>query len=469
MATNDGSVLLSCKSTLALDLIQPRSRLDYLPPRASLITSTQDHPKKTKQVSGPVQIHSSKQLSTQSLSQAEASMPANAQDSPHVPEIKHQRSHKKITSKELIMKHYPDVFERIGKFMGPPYTIHLDPSVQPKQTPCRPVPIHLKETFKQEIDKMLQASVLKPVTEATPWINSFVLVESKDKSGNHKLRICLDPTNLNKAIIREPYHFKTPEDIAHLIARACTLTVLDCCKGYWYQQLDEQSSYMTTFNTKFGRYRYDPVSVMPFGATVAGDVFQCKLDECFGHIPNVIVIADDIMVVRKQPNHKDHDQALTTLLETARQCNVRHNYEKLQYKQTEVEFFGETYTVAGCKPAKGKVQVIAEMPTPSCKKEVQSFIGMINYLSKFSARLSEFALPIRERAKDNIAFNWDPEHQAAFKLVKNEIIPTPILAYYDPKKTTVLQTDVSINGPGACFLQDEKLVYFASKALTEAQ
>ena len=225
------------------------------------------------------------------------------------------------------MKHYPDVFEGIGKFPGLPYTIHLEPSVQPKQTPCRPLPIYLKETFKQEIGKMLQASVLKPVTEATPWINSFVLVESKDKSGNHKLRTCLDPTNLNKAIIREPYHFKTPEDIAHLISRACTLTVLDCCKGYWHQQLDEQSSYMTTFNTDFGRYRY---TVLSFGATVAGDVFQCKLDECFGHIPNVIAIADDIMVVGKQPNHKDHDQALTTLIETARQCNVRLNYEKLQ-------------------------------------------------------------------------------------------------------------------------------------------
>ena len=173
VATNDGSVHLSCKSTLALDLIQPRSRLDYLLLRASLITNTQDHPNKTKQVPAPVQIHSSKQLSTQSHSQVEASMPSNAQDSPHVPEIKQQRSHKKITSKDLIMRHYPDVFEGIGKFPGPPYTIYLDPSVQPKQTPCRPVPIRLKETFKQEIDKMLQVGVLKPVTEATPWINSF--------------------------------------------------------------------------------------------------------------------------------------------------------------------------------------------------------------------------------------------------------------------------------------------------------
>ena len=157
-----------------------------------------------------------------------------------------------------------------------------------------------------------------------------------------------------------------------MIAGACTPTVLDCCKGYWHQQLDEQSSYMTTFNSEFGRYRY---TVMPSGAAVAGDVFQYKLDECFGHIPNVIVIADDIMVVGKQPNHNAHNQVLT---ETARQCNVRLSYEKLQYKQTEVEFFGETYTVDGCKLAKGKVQAIANMATPSCKKEVQSFIGMIN-------------------------------------------------------------------------------------------
>ena len=97
------------------------------------------------------------------------------------------------------------------------------------------------------------------------------------------------------------------------------MTVLNCCKGYWHQQLDEQSSYMTTFNTEFGRYRY---TVIPFGATVAGDVFQCKLDECFGHIPNVIVIADDIMVVGKQPNLRNHDQVLTTLPETARHSNV---------------------------------------------------------------------------------------------------------------------------------------------------
>ena len=115
------------------------------------------------------------------------------------------------------------------------------PYITSKQTPCRPIVVVLKEAFKQEIDKMLKAGVLKPIHEANPWTNRFVVVEVKDKIGNLKLRICLDPTNLNKAIVREPYHFKTPEDIAHLLVDACIISVCDCKKGYWHQQIDVAS------------------------------------------------------------------------------------------------------------------------------------------------------------------------------------------------------------------------------------
>ena len=72
-------------------------------------------------------------------------------------------------------------FEGIGRFPGSPYHIQLDPSVTPKQTLCCPIAVHLKEVFQQEVNKMLQAGVLKPVQEATPWINSIVLAKGKDK------------------------------------------------------------------------------------------------------------------------------------------------------------------------------------------------------------------------------------------------------------------------------------------------
>ena len=135
VATNDASMLLSCNSTLDVDLIQTRSSLDYLPPRASLITNTQDHPKKTRQAH--LHVHRSQQVAAQSKHQAETN------------QNKQQQSSKLITSKDHIMAQYPDVFEGIGKCLGPPCTIHLDPSVTPKQTPCWPVPIHLKRASRR--------------------------------------------------------------------------------------------------------------------------------------------------------------------------------------------------------------------------------------------------------------------------------------------------------------------------------
>ena len=122
-----------------------------------------------------------------------------------------------------------------------------------------------------------------------------------------------------------------------------------------------------------------------------------------------------------------------------------------------------------CKPAQSKVKVIVDMPPPDCKRQVQLFIGMVNYLSKFSACLSELVESIRELSKEKVPFNWEPEHQESFKLVKKEIATAPVLAYYNPRKTTILQIDMSIKGLGACFLQDERPVYFASKELIEAQ
>ena len=142
------------------------------------------------------------------------------------------------------------------------------------------------------------------------------------------------------------------------------------------------------------------------------------------------------MMVGKMQNHRDHDQVLTTLLHTVRACNVRLNYEKVQYKQNKVEFFGETYTVDSYKPAQSKVKTTVEMPPRNCKKQVQSFMGMVNYLSKFSACLSELAEPICELSKEKGPFNWGPEHEEYFKMVKKEIANAPILAYYNPRKTT---------------------------------
>ena len=180
---------------------------------------------------------------------------------------------------------------------------------------------------------------------------------------------------------------------------------------------------------EFGRYQY---TVMPFGATVAGNVFQRKLDQCFGHLKNIIVIADDIMVVGKQLNHRDHDRALREAAKHGQECNVHLNYDKLQYKQTEVNFFGKTYTVDGQKPPQSKVKAIQAMPPPQCKKQVQSLIGMVNLSIKVFHPIIRTCRAYSQIVKRKSTFNWGPEHDAAFHLIKKEITAAPILATYNP-------------------------------------
>ena len=122
VASNNGSVLLSYVTKLALGLIQPPTRLDYLPSRASLITCSAEHLKKSQ-----VNVHVSRK-------ESEVSTVSNCKSM--VPKL--------ITSKDQILAAYSDVFDGIECFPGPTYHIQIDPSVTPKQTPCQPVPVHLK-------------------------------------------------------------------------------------------------------------------------------------------------------------------------------------------------------------------------------------------------------------------------------------------------------------------------------------
>ena len=104
-----------------------------------------------------------------------------------------------------------------------------------------------------------------------------------------------------------------------------------------------------------------------------------------------MIITDDIMVIGYQEDKWDHDKAFTQLLETAKKNNIKLNLDKIQYKQQEVEFFSKTYMTQGCKPSNTKVKAITEMLKPTTMKDLQTFLGMVQYLSKFSPRIAEIA------------------------------------------------------------------------------
>ena len=116
----------------------------------------------------------------------------------------------------------------------------------------RRVPVGLREPLKEELNTLIQQGTIAKVDRPTDWVNSCVCVTKP----NVKLRLCLDPKDLNKAIKRPHHYTPTLNDVLPKLNGAQFFTILDARSGYWNIKLDEESSYHTTFNTPYGRHRF---------------------------------------------------------------------------------------------------------------------------------------------------------------------------------------------------------------------
>ena len=144
-----------------------------------------------------------------------------------------------LLTKQDILSHYSGCFEGTGCFPGELYKFHLKPEHKPARHAPRKVPIHLENAFKEEIKSLVELGILEEVKEHTDWVNSYVIVE-KD-SGNHhspnhtikrKLRICLDPRDLNEALEKEPYRTHSVDEITAKLQGMTILTIVDFKKVY---------------------------------------------------------------------------------------------------------------------------------------------------------------------------------------------------------------------------------------------
>ena len=127
-------------------------------------------------------------------------------------------------------------------------------------------------------------------------------------------------------------------------------------------------------------------------------------------------------------------------------------------------------TAEGLQPDPEKVNAIKEMPTPPDKQSIQRLLWMTNYLQKFAPRLSEITTPLRELTKIDNEFVWDDQvHGPALEETKTILSTTPVIKYFDLGATPTLQCDTSMNGLGACLMQDGHPVAYASRSLTSTE
>ncbi|XP_078368291.1 uncharacterized protein LOC144652146 [Oculina patagonica] len=189
-------------------------------------------------------------------------------------------------SREELMSKFHDVFNGLGHIGDA--KIVVDQSVTPVQHSPRRVPVALRKDVEKKILELEEKRIITKAVEPSQWISSMVVVAKPQK-----IRICLDPKDLNRAIQRPKFQMPTLEELLPELSKARIFSSFDAKDGFYQVSLDEDSSKLTTFWTLLGRYRY---LRMPFGISLAPEVFESKLQECLADLPGVKVIRDDILV-----------------------------------------------------------------------------------------------------------------------------------------------------------------------------
>ncbi|KAL5491281.1 hypothetical protein EMCRGX_G016538 [Ephydatia muelleri] len=364
-----------------------------------------------------------------------------------------------------ILNSYPDLFSGLGT-LGEEYKICLRPHAQPfaLYTPRR-VALPLMNAVKEELERMVELGVIRPVQEATEWCAGMVVVPKADG----KIRICVDFTKLNESVCRELHMLPCVEQILAQLSGAKVFSKLDANSGFWQIKLSESSSPLTTFITPFGRFCFQR---LPFGITSAPEIFQKRMSEILLGLDGVVCMMDDVLIFG--PNQEIHDMRLKAVLQRVKSAGVTLNRDKCVFSQSSVKFLGQIVDAHGVKPDPNKVTAIRGMAAPMNTTELRRYLGMINQLSKFTPNIAELTKPLRELLSKKNEWTWNEIHQKAFSKLKDEVSTQPVLALYSPKLDTIVSADASSYGIGAVLLQRQldgsvKPVSYASRSLTPTE
>ena len=236
-----------------------------------------------------------------------------------------------------LQKECHDVFDgELGCLPGVEH-LEVNTSIQPVKMPLRKVPLAVQERLEEEISRLEAMGVIEKISQPTDWVFGMVVAEKR----NGKLRLCIDPKPLNKALRRSSYPIPTMQDTLSHLNQAKVSTVCDVKNGFWHIRPDKPSSVLTTFATPYGRYKWNR---LPFGVCPAPELFQRKLDECILDLRCVARIVDDLLIWGEgetmEEAVKDHDRNVRRLLERARSRRLKLNPEKFSFRKTQVKFAG---------------------------------------------------------------------------------------------------------------------------------
>ncbi|XP_021378372.1 uncharacterized protein K02A2.6-like [Mizuhopecten yessoensis] len=366
---------------------------------------------------------------------------------------------------EIVSKH-PSVFEPgLSKVRGTKAKIYVDPQEKPLYFKARPTPYALRDKIEHELDRLVAEGTISPV-EFSEWATPIVPIVKSDKS----IRICGDyKVTVNKVSKLDNYPIPKTEDLYATLGGGTDYSKLDLSQVYQQLELDDSLKPYTTINTHKGLFVYNR---LPYGVASAPGIFQRTMENLLQGIPQVIVRVDDILVTGK--NRRQHLENLEAVLNRLEKAGVKLKRSKCYFLRKEVEYLGHRINSEGMQPIEGKVMAIKDAPAPTNVKELQAFLGMLNYYSYYLPRLSTTLAPLYALLGKDVKWKWDKAEDEAFREAKDMLQSDTLLVHYDPDKELVLSCDASPYGLGAVLSHvmldgRERPIAYVSRTLAPAE
>eukprot|EP00731_Ephydatia_muelleri_P002173 Em0001g2173a len=314
---------------------------------------------------------------------------------------------------ESLIQRYSDLFRNdLGKMRHFKATLKLLPDVQPKFHRPRPVPFALKEAVERELDRLEEAGVIEKVTHCE-WAAPVVVV-----------RLCGDyKVSINQALMVDQYPLPKPSNLFAALSGGKWFTKLDLAQAYTQMELDEVSRQFVAINTHRGLYRY---TRLPFGIASAPAIFQRAMDTILQGMSGVLCYLDDTLIVGK--NKEEHLATVEEVLKRLQNEGLRVNKEKCCFLTTSVQYLGHRIDANGIHATGEKSDAVLMAPVPSSVPQLRSFLGMINYYSKFIPNLATLLNPLNELLRKDVQWKWTDQHHKPLTTILGPKTGVPPLA-----------------------------------------
>ena len=196
------------------------------------------------------------------------------------------------------------------------------------------------------------------------------------------------------------------------------------------------------------------------------------IEQVISGLDNCAAYLDDIIITGK--DDKDHLSTIDMVLSRIQEFGFKCRLEKCQFFKEQVNYLGFIVNSKGKVPDPERIQAINMIPTPKNVKELESFIGKVNYYSSFIGDFSSICEPLNALRRKDTKWVWTKLHDSNFKILKDSIAKNTLLVHYDSSLPLLLATDASNYGIGAVILHrcpdgQEKPIAHACKTLTSAE